>query len=163
MCEPTTIMLGISLAASAAGAYGTREQAKGQLKANAEQRAQQNEEIRAAANAKAGERVKQMRAEQARIRVAAGEAGVGGNSFMAQLQDASFQADMDIATFGKDAFFQDRASATRFLSANASVRNPSALETGLNLAAAGAQGYAAGAALESNLNSLKLADADPTG
>lgn len=151
MCEPVTLAT-LAVAATGAQIYGGREAAKGQFSANARQRAAQNEEIRAASNAKAGERVKQMRAEQARLRVAAGEAGVSGNSFFAQLQDAAFQSDMDIATIGKDAYFQDRASETRFLSANAQVNNPGLLTNVAKLTAAGVSGYAAGA----NLAALKV-------
>lgn len=156
MCEPMT-MAAIMVAAEGVKQYGTREAAKTQFAANATQRERQNEEIRAASNAKAGERVKKLHAEQARLLVAAGEAGVGGNSFTAQLQDAAFQSDMDVAMIGKDAQFQDRASESRFLSANAQVDNPSLLQNVAGLAMAGVSGYAAGAQLEA----LKVAPTVP--
>ncbi len=62
--------------------------------------------------------------------------------------DAGAQADFDVATIGKNAEFEDRASQARFLSANASVQNPTFLSTALNLASAGASGYATGKSLE---------------
>ena len=147
MCEPVTIAT-LMVASAAAQEVGKRQVAKKQFAANAAQRSAQNEEIANAASTKAGERVKQARAEQSRLLVAAGEAGVGGNSVAAVIGDAGAQADFDVANIGQDAYFQDRASEARFLSANASVDNPTAFSTGLNLVSAGISGYATGKSLE---------------
>lgn len=148
MCELVTIaMTAISVLSAGASAVGQRANTKAQFGANAAQREAQNEEINAKASVQAGERVKQARAEHARLRVAGGEAGVSGQSFEAQLMDSVLQADMDIGIIGKDASFADRASEARFLSANAQVYNPSGLETGLQIAGAAAQGYSMGQSL----------------
>lgn len=147
MCEPVTVAT-LMVASQAAQEVGKRQIAARQFGANAAQRSAQNEEIANAASTKAGERVKQSRAEQARLLVAAGEAGVGGNSVSAVIGDAGAQADFDVANIGQDAYFQDRASEARFLSANASVDNPTAFSTGLNLVTAGIGGYATGKSLE---------------
>lgn len=147
MCEPMT-MAALSIASTAAQTIGQRSAAKAQFGANAAQRQAQNEEIAAKAGQKAGERVKQSYAEQSRLLVAAGEAGVAGNSVSAVIGDAGAQADFDIADIGKNAEFEDRASQARFLSANASVQNPTFLSTALNLASSGVSGYAMGKSLE---------------
>lgn len=148
MCEPVSItMAAISIASTVMGQVGTRKAAKAQFASNAAQREAQNDQITDQASVKAGERVKQQRAEEARLRVAGGEAGVAGNSFEALLMDSVLQADMDIGIIGKDAANMDAASEARFLSANASVKNPGALENGLAIAGAAASGYAFGANL----------------
>lgn len=147
MCEPVT-MATLAVTSAAIGEIGKRQAAEAQFGANAAQRSAQNEEIAASSSAKAGERVKQARAEQSRLLVAAGEAGVAGNSVSAVIGDAGAQADFDVATIGKNAEFQDRASEARFLSANASVDNPTFLSSALNIATAGVGGYATGKSLE---------------
>ncbi len=144
MCEPTTIMLGISLVAGAVSAVGQRRSAKGQMAAAATQRQVQGEEISAKAGREAGERVKQGRAERARLRVAGGEAGISGNSFAASLMDVAFQQNEDVTAVLQDAGFAQRGSEARFKSGLAGVKNPGAIETTLNIAKAGAQGYATG-------------------
>jgi len=157
MCDPIT-QAATQLAIQGANIAGTRSAAKSQFLANATLREQQNEEIAAQANARAGERVKQSRAERARLRVAGGEAGIAGNSFEALLLDSVFQEDQDIATIGLDARFQDRASETRFLSANSRVNNPGVLENGLQIAGAGVQGFAQGKAFQSRIPSSETID-----
>lgn len=147
MCEPVT-MATLAVASAGMQEYGKRQAAAAQFGANAAQRSAQNEEIAAKAGAKAGERVKQSYAEQSRLLVAAGEAGVGGQSVAAVIGDAAAQADFDVATIGKNAEFEDRASQARFLSANASVDNPTFLSSALNIASAGVSGYATGKSLE---------------
>lgn len=148
MCEPVSItMAALSVASTVMGQVGTRKAAKAQFASNAAQREAQNDQITDQASVKAGERVKQQRAEEARLRVAGGEAGVAGNSFEALLMDSVLQADMDLGIIGKDAANMDAASEARFLSANASVKNPGALENGLQIAGAAASGYAFGSSL----------------
>lgn len=157
MCEPVSMtMAALSVGSTALGIQGQRRMAKAQFAVNAEQRRRQNQQIADAASVRAGNRVQQMRAERARLRVAAGEANVAGNSFLAQLNDATFQASQDVALIGKDAENQDLASETRFLGANARVRNPSALESGLALANAAYSGYSAGADLRARVDKLKI-------
>ncbi len=147
MCEPVTLAT-LAVASTAMSEVGKRQAAAAQFGANAAQRKAQNEEIAAKAGQKAGERVKQAQAEQARLLVAAGEAGVGGQSTALAIADPGVQADFDVADIGANAAFEDRASEARFLSANASVDNPTALSTGLALVTAGVSGYATGKSLE---------------
>lgn len=148
MCEPVSLtMAALSVAKTGFGIAGNRAQAEAQFASNKNQREAQNDQITDQASVKAGERVKQQRAEEARLRVAGGEAGIAGNSFEALLMDSVLQADMDLGIIGKDAANADAASEARFLSANASVKNPSLLENGLQIAGAAASGYAFGSSL----------------
>jgi len=151
MCEPVTIgaltiglseaMAGMAVASTVAGAVGARKQAKGQMASSATQRKAQGEEISGKAGRSMGERVKQGRAERSRLRVAAGESGVAGQSFEAQMMDSAFQEDEDLAMIGKNAGYEQRGSEARFQSSLAQVNNPSALETGLQIAGAGASAW----------------------
>jgi hypothetical protein len=140
MCDPITATV-LTIASTAVGANSQRSAARKQFRSNATQREQQSEELQAQASVKAGERIKEARAEQARLRVAGGEAGVTGLSFEAQLLDSAFQADQDIALIDQNLAFADRASETRFQSANNSVNNPSGFQTGLAIAGAGVNAY----------------------
>ena len=143
MCEPTTI---IAITGVVVGAVAKRRQAKKQFAAAKEGREAQAEEIAAKSGAKAGERVKQGRAERARLRVAAGESGVAGQSFEAQMLDSAFQEDQDLASIDQNTDFEQRGSESRFQSVLASVDNPSALATGLQIAGAGLSAHAAATA-----------------
>lgn len=158
MCEPVSLtMAALSVAQAGFGIAGQRSAAKAQFASNAAQREAQNDQITDQASVRAGERVKQQRAEEARLRVAGGEAGIAGNSFEAMLMDSVFQADMDLGIIGKDAANADAASEARFLSANASVKNPSLLENGLTIASAAASGYSFGQSL-----SIPMSQVAPT-
>ena len=121
MCEPTTIL---AITSAVVGAVGTRRQAKGQMEALGEQREAQAEEIAGKAGKSMGERVKQGRAERSRLRVAAGEAGVTGQSFEAQMMDSSFQEDSDLASIDQNTGYEQRGSEARFQSGLAQVDNP---------------------------------------
>ena len=140
MCDPVTATV-LAVTSSALGANSQRSTARRQLRSNATQREQQQEQLQAQASVKAGERVKQARAEQARLRVAGGEAGISGLSFEAQLMDSTFQTDQDLALIEQNLAFADQASDTRFQSANNSVNNPSGLSTGLAIAGSGISAY----------------------
>jgi len=130
--------------AKAIQAWGQRQTTKAKFGALAEQREAQNEEIAAKASQSMGERVKQGRAERARLRVAAGEGGVSGQSVNAVMMDAAFQEESDVDRIGTGAKFEQRASEARFKSGLASVKNPGMLETGLGIAVAAAGGYSTG-------------------
>ncbi len=164
MCEPVSLTIAaLSVLSAGAQIHGTRETAKAQFAANAQQREAQNEEIAARASVQAGERVKEARAERSRIRVSAGEANIAGNSFMAMLSDSILQEDMDLGTIGLDARFQDRASEARFLSANASVNNPSLFQNVTKLGMAAVAGYSMGQSLLIPTSSVPAAGGAPLG
>jgi hypothetical protein len=143
MCAPAAL-LAIS-AATTAVSYSQQQKLASANRANAaEQRANQKEEIEAQRAARAGERVKQARAERARLRVAAGEAGIEGVSFEDQMFDIALQEDLDLGMLAKDAEFQQRASDARYRGILNQNAGPSALEMGLGIGTAAYSGYSAG-------------------
>ncbi|HUF73738.1 MAG TPA: hypothetical protein VMR74_12655 [Gammaproteobacteria bacterium] len=144
MCEPVSLSTALMVASSTAAVYGQYQQAGAQTDALALQRQHQQEEIQAQADERAGERVKQARAERARLRVAAGEAGVSGISFEDQLYDTYLQEDLDLGILAKDSRFADRASDARYRSGLAGVNRPSVLGAGLQIAGAGYAGHSQG-------------------
>jgi hypothetical protein len=143
MCEPTTLAI-MAMASTAASTAGQMSQARATQKALGQQREAQAEEINAQVSQKAGDRVEAARAERARLRVAAGEAGVSGNSFEAQIMDTVMQQEEDIGRVMMGGEFQQRASEVNYKSAMAQNRGPSPLAAGLNIASSGASGYATG-------------------
>lgn len=86
MCEPTTI---IGLTSLAIGAVGQNMQANAQRDSLEASARTQADEVSASATQQVGERVAQARRERARLRVSAGEAGIGlnSNSFEAQIEN----------------------------------------------------------------------------
>lgn len=140
MCEPTTIIMGVS---AVYGAVAARKNAKTQSANMAKQAAAQAEQQHAANSSKAGERVKMARAERARLRVAAGESGVSGQSFEAQMMDAAFQADSDLAQIEQNNANAGDATNAQTATAFSNVHNPSLVESGLNIAGAVSAGHSA--------------------
>lgn len=131
MCEVTTALAAVS---TISGLYGADRNAAAQSRALTRQRHAQREEIAANTSARQGERVKQARAERSRLRVAAGEAGVAGQSFESQLFDSYLQEDLDLATLEQDGRFADRASEARFQSGLSTVNSPTFVDAGLQIA-----------------------------
>jgi Fe-S cluster assembly iron-binding protein IscA len=151
-------MIALSVGSAAVAGYGANEQAKSN-RALAEKSAKlRAEELHAKTSAEAGERVKQARAERARLRVAAGEAGVSGVSFEDQLYDSFLQEDFDLGALGRDSQFANRANQSNLESAYANNQGPSALELGLGIAAGGYSGYQSGLQIQDTKNRVK----DPT-
>ena len=143
MCDPVTMMVA-SGAAKGLQIWGNRQSTKGQFGALATQREAQNEEIAGKAGRSMGERVKQSRAERSRMKVAAGEAGVAGNSYSAAMMDVAFQSADDISAIGVDARHAQRASEARYQSGLASINNPGFFENALQIATSAVGGYATG-------------------
>ena len=143
MCYPM-IMMGVMAASKSLQIMGQRRATEAQFGALANQRDAQNEEIAGKAGRQMGERVKQGRAERARLRVAGGEAGITGNSFAASLMDAAFQQSDDLSAISKDTDYAQRASEAQFQSSLAGIKSPGRLENSLQIGAAAAKGYASG-------------------
>ena len=143
MCDPITMMVA-SGAAKGLQIWGNRQSTKGQFGALATQREAQNEEIAGAAGRSMGERVKQGRAERSRMKVAAGEAGITGNSYTAAMMDVAFQQADDVSAIGVDANYAQRASEARYQSHLAGIKNPGFFENALQIGMSGASGYASG-------------------
>ena len=114
MCEIVTATtlayaaLGISAVGAGASIMESRQQTK-----DAEDTAQnQAEEFATERDQKLGERIKEARRERARIRVGAGESGVAGASFEAQLKNSFGQENQDIAVIKKQGGFTQRSINT---------------------------------------------------
>jgi 16S rRNA G1207 methylase RsmC len=135
MCEPTTL-LALSIASSAVGVAGQRAQANAQQRSIRQQQEAQAEEADAAAQQQMGKRVAQGRRERARLKVAAGEARSGGNSFESLLQNSLFQQDFDLADINKQAHFTQRAISTSADMAMSRVEQPNLALAGLQIAGA---------------------------
>lgn len=152
MCEPITLALtttqlimgGIAAAGAAAGAVAAASQAQAQADALGEQREAQAKQIGDAAGLTLGERAKQARAERARLRVAAGESGVSGQSFEAQLLQSSFDQSEDSATIQADTRNRQTASQARTNAELTKTQQPGAIATGLQIVGAGASGAGIG-------------------
>lgn len=144
----SNLLAGLSIASTVASLGAQTIAANAQEDAITAQRRAQAEELQSRAETNLGERVKQARKERARLRVAAGEAGVGGASFEAAMRDSFAQQNQDAALIQKNLAFADRASASRARSAMASINKPNALTAGLQIAGAGYSGYYQGKQIE---------------
>lgn len=149
MCEPisATTMMYLSIASAAVGVYAQHQTAKAQSDAIKVQQEHEREEAHEAATEDMGQRIRAHREARARARTAAGESGALGNSFAAMMNQSLADQSMDAALVSKQAAFTQRGIDDRASTALAGIRSPSALEAGLQIATAGAQGYMAGKSL----------------
>ena len=143
MCDPVSMSV-LAIASAGAGAYSQHKAANAQVDAANEQAEAQAEEMTAQRDQQIGQRVEAARAERARMRVAAGEAGVSGASFEAQLRHSLGSVNQDVAVAKKQSSFNTRAINANLKSNTASTKGVNALSSGLQIASAGASGYSAG-------------------
>jgi len=143
----TAIMAVTSIASAGAGIYGQKQTAKAQAAQIAEQAANEREEVGAAAEEELGDRIKDSRARRARARVAAGESGALGASFMASINQSLSDTNMDAAKIAKGVAFKTRGIDDRANVALSGIRDPSALEAGLQIVGAGMSGMRSGLAI----------------
>tara|TARA_R110002072_G_scaffold151470_2_gene300787 strand:- start:1383 stop:1838 length:456 start_codon:yes stop_codon:yes gene_type:complete len=148
-------MAGMQVASTVAGIAGRNSAANAQLEGLADQRRTQAQEIQDQAEVRMGDRVRQYRRERARMRVAAGEAGVAGASFEASLAASLGNQNQDLAILNKEAQQKDRASQTQYSSAVARVQKPNLIQSALQIAGAGAGGYQQGLQV-GNLQRLQI-------
>ena len=143
MCDPVS-MTALAVASSAAGVYGQYQAANAQVDAANDAAAASAEELEAQQSKQAGDRVRAARREAARARVAAGEAGVAGQSFEAQLKQAFGDANQDIAVVAKQGSFTGRAINANLKSNTASAKSITPLSSALQIASSGVRGYTSG-------------------
>lgn len=150
MCEPVsaTTLTYLAIGSAAVGVYAQHQSAKAQKEFIESQREGEREEVRAEAEEELGARIRESRERRARARVAAGESGALGASFAASINQSLQDQDMDAALVSKRAAFADRAVQDRANVALSQIRDPSALEAGLQIATAGVQGYRTGLGIE---------------
>ncbi|MEM7200259.1 MAG: hypothetical protein AAF628_08350 [Planctomycetota bacterium] len=130
MCEPATLAtIAIATSAVSAGAGVVASNRQTELaQRQAENRA---EETAAARDEEIGQRVREARRLRSTLQVSAGEAGVAGNSFEAQLRNIAGQTNQDVAVIQKQAGFTERGlNSIR----DSQVGNFGALNAGLQIA-----------------------------
>lgn len=126
---------------TAYGLYGQRETAKAQVALIEEQRRNALEEIQTKASVEMGERIRAARREAARRRVAAGEAGISGQSLDLDIANTFGEANHDLGAIARDAAYASRAANMRARSEHLGVRKPSILGAGLQIATSGLSAY----------------------
>lgn len=152
MCGIVEAATAISLATAAAGTYAAHESAEAQADAIARQQDNSRKEATERAEEELGQRVRASREARARALVAAGESGAMGPSFTAAMNQSLQDQDMDAALVQKNLAHQQRAIDDKADTARSQIRDPSALEAGLNIAGAGLQGFRTGLSLEAARN-----------
>lgn len=154
MCEPVTVLTTLSIASAAAGAIGQYQNASALVDASEEQAQNQAEEFAAQRDQQIGERVAQGRAERARLRVAAGEAGVSGNSFEAQIRQSLGDVNQDLAIAQKQSSFTGRSIQANLKSNTAGTRGVGGLNAGLQIAKGAVSGFETGLAIKQSRKNL---------
>ncbi len=142
-------MTTIAVVGAATETIGQMQSAKAQQKAIDAQLATTQQEIRVAQTAELNERQRVARKEQARIKVAAGEAGLNiGGSIEALLKDSLMQNQLAAERTNLNAESQQRAAAAEANSMSSRIQSPTILGAGLRIATAGAQGYYGGKSIQ---------------
>lgn len=166
MCEPVTAAIVVgSLAVASAGASvaGQIQSAKAQQALIERQDALAADEIKDQATADINERSRAARRERARIRVAAGEAGLNlqSGSIEALLMDSLFQQSFDNTGTVKNAENAQRARhlRTESLLANQASR-PTILAAGLQVATSGLEGASQGYRLGLGIQEARKGNAE---
>lgn len=159
MCEiiTATTMAYISIASAAVGVYAQHQTAKAQRDAIKVQQEHEREETYESAEEELGQRIRESRERRARARVAAGESGALGASFAASINQSLMDQDYDAALVSKKAAFTMRGIDDRAATALSQIRDPSALEAGLQIATAGINGYRTGLGIENLRNAAPKA------
>ncbi len=143
MCDPVTMSV-LAIATAGVQTYAQHQTAKAQADAINAQRKNEREEALESAEEELGQRIRAARERRSRARVAGGESGALGNSFIASINQSLQDQDMDAAIVQKNVAFAQRGIDDRANTALAGIRSPSALEAGLNIATAGVQGFSLG-------------------
>lgn len=149
-------MTALAVASTAAAVVTEVRASKSQTKAIKTQLAQTNIEIDQKATTELNDRQRATRREQARVKVAAGEAGLQlGGSIDLLLADSLMQSGLAAERTNQNAD-NERLNATAEANSMLSrVETPSLLGAGLRLATAGMSGYATGRNLQVNRTNAK--------
>ena len=151
MCHPIAIAVALSVATTAASIVSETKAAKNQEAAIRDQLAISEEEIDDKAAGEVNDRLRETRREQARIKVAAGEAGLKlGGSIDLLLQDSLMQGGLSNERTMGNRGRELRASRAEANSMLSRVERPTLLGAGLRLATAGMNGYSAGQSMQIN-------------
>lgn len=150
MCDPVTAATALAIASASAGVVGEYQTAQATTRAVNRQSRAQAEEASARSSQEAGERVRAARRAAARARVGAGEAGVSGQSFEAQIANELGAANQDLAIVQKQGGFTERAINANALNQTARFRGLNPVSSALKIASAGASGYSTGLQIQAS-------------
>ncbi len=144
MCDPLTASVVLSVATAATSTVAQIKSAKSQTKALNEQAMVVREENRQVATAETFDAMRAARREQARIRTAAGEAGLSlsSGSVEALLRDSAMQGELNRDRILANLESRNTAAQAETASALSRIQKPTALGAGLNIASAAADGWA---------------------
>lgn len=158
MCDPLTIAAGIAVATSAAQGIGAIKTAKAQEAAVREQREAVLEANRDEAGAELFDQMRASRREQASIRVAAGESGLGlnGNSIENLLFDSAMQMELQGSRTLANLESKNANTDAETQSALSRIQRPTALGVGLQVAGTAASSW--GSISSHNLALKKASD-----
>ena len=143
MCDPVTAAAVLTVASTAAGVVGQMQSAKAQTKAIRHQQETVAEENRKAASGELFDQMRATRREQARIRAAAGEAGLSLNSGSIEglLMDSAMQGDLQGTRTLANLESRNAANDDQAASMLSQVSSPTMLGAGLQIGAAAAKGW----------------------
>lgn len=144
-------MAAVAITTTAASIYSQNKAADAANAAIAQQLADTETEVKKAETAEINDRLRAQRKEQARIKVAAGEAGLQlGGSIELLLKDSLMQSQLAQERTRMNA--QSQREAARNEANSMYSRNPktTALGAGLQLASAGINGWASGSSMQIN-------------
>jgi len=144
MCEPISAAIAIaSVVGATANVAAQAKSAKAQQKAIEHQQAIAREQTRATAGAELFDQMRATRREQARIRAAAGEAGLSlsSNSIEGLLMDSEQQGQMQGARTLANMESRHAAHTAEAVSMLSHIHKPTALGAGLQIGSAALQGW----------------------
>ena len=142
-------MTTIAVVGAATDTISQIQSAKSQTKAIDQQLAVQQHEIETSRVGELNERQRTARKEQARIKVAAGQAGLNiGGSVTSLLNDSLFQNMLATERTNLNADNAQAATAAEANSMYSRIQEPTILGAGLRIATAGAQGYYGGKSIK---------------
>lgn len=141
MCAPALAIIGgiVSVAGTAAGIIQQANAAKAQAAAIANQREVANEEARKSASAELFDQARAARREQAKIRTAAGEAGLSlsSGSIEGLLMDSAMQMELQGSRTIANMESRTAANDAEATSMDSQIDRVSPLGAGLQIASAG--------------------------
>lgn len=146
MCDPVSAAIAVAVTTTAATGAGILQQnayAKAQRKAIDQQLAVNREEVRQQASAEMFDDMRAARREQAKVRTAAGEAGLGLNSgsIEAMLMDSAMQMELQGDRTLANMESRHASNVAEATSMHSQVKSDTLLTAGLKLGASAAQGF----------------------
>jgi hypothetical protein len=145
MCDPVTATLvAVAVVSSATQSISAVKAANAQQKAINNQLAVNQKEARDQATTELFQQMRDTRREQARIRAAAGEAGLSTTSgnIDALLNDSAMQGELKTDVSMANLESRQQANEAEATSMMSRVQKPTALGVGLNMAISGASAWA---------------------